>query len=206
PWVEFTGAPAKELLGYGWFHLVHPDDREQTRQQWRDSIQTATPLALELRLRAKDANYRWFKLRSVPIRDSHRHVVRWYGTSSEVHDLKVAVEQTRVAADRLSRVVENGSEPFFTIDELGTVARANLAAASFFGRAPGDIAGQPLSDLMTEFGGSTFRDSVRLAVSEDRDLSFDLHFEQPPRSGKYKVRIFPNEGGVAVTLQRNVEN
>jgi len=38
--------------------------------------------------RRADGQYRWFLIRAVPLRDRQRNVVRWYGTSTDIEDLK----------------------------------------------------------------------------------------------------------------------
>src|SRR5262249_1430056 len=33
-WIEYTGVPEAEQLGYGWLEQVHPDERERVRERW----------------------------------------------------------------------------------------------------------------------------------------------------------------------------
>ncbi len=89
-WVDFTGVPEPEHLGHGWLEQVHPDDRERVREAWRAAVKAGTPLDTELRLRSAAGAYRWFKTRSVPIRDGRGTIVKWYGTHTDVDDLKRA--------------------------------------------------------------------------------------------------------------------
>jgi two-component system CheB/CheR fusion protein len=87
-WVEYTGAPVNELLGFGWFNQVHDDDRERARDQWRTAVKDGLTLDVELRIRSLLGGHRWFKVRSVPIRDSSGKISKWYGTNTDVDDLK----------------------------------------------------------------------------------------------------------------------
>jgi hypothetical protein len=41
-----------------------------------------------MRIRSASGGYRWFKTRAVAIRDGKGAVVKWYGTNTDVHDLK----------------------------------------------------------------------------------------------------------------------
>ena len=50
-------------------HVLHPDDREPTRQLWTDSVAGRGPYDVEYRVRALDGKHRWFKTRGVPIPD-----------------------------------------------------------------------------------------------------------------------------------------
>ena len=67
------------LLGWQWMEVLHPDDREPTRQLWTNSVAGRGPYDVEYRVRRTDGEYRWFKTRGVPIRDSegeHLQMVR----------------------------------------------------------------------------------------------------------------------------------
>jgi two-component system CheB/CheR fusion protein len=87
-WIEYTGLPVAELVGHGWLDRVHGDEREGVRESWRAAVRGGATFDKEFRLRRADGKYRWFKARSVPIRDSQGAVARWYGTNTDVEDLK----------------------------------------------------------------------------------------------------------------------
>jgi two-component system CheB/CheR fusion protein len=91
-WLDYTGVSEGEQLGYGWLDQVHSADRERLREAWRSSVREGTPLDLEVRIRGTDGSFRWFKTRAVPIRDGQGTPTKWYGTHTEVDDLKRATE------------------------------------------------------------------------------------------------------------------
>src|SRR3954467_6353194 len=37
-WTEYTGVAENGLLGWRWMDVLHPDDRQSTRQFWTDSV------------------------------------------------------------------------------------------------------------------------------------------------------------------------
>src|SRR5438067_1659901 len=37
-WTQHTGVPERDLLGWRWLAVLHPDDREPTRRFWLDSV------------------------------------------------------------------------------------------------------------------------------------------------------------------------
>ena len=204
-WVEYTGAAATALQGYGWLDAVHSDDRESVRRRWRAAIEAGAALELELRLRNKEGAYRWFKLQSVPIRDARGKVVKWYGTNSDVHELKIAGEQRKHAADRLVNLLENVSEPFFTLGEGDTIVTANSAAEVLTGLPRRQLLGKPLREVLPEAGRGPFWDNFRRVAKEGNEASFDAHFSRAPSNGKYKVRLFPSSDGMAVFLETRAD-
>src|SRR5258706_6136300 len=72
----------------------HPDDR--LKEEWRAALAAGEPFEKEARLCRADGQYRWFLIRAVPLRDRQRNVVRWYGTSTDIEDLKRAEDRVRL--------------------------------------------------------------------------------------------------------------
>ncbi|MFZ0796440.1 MAG: PAS domain-containing protein [Terriglobales bacterium] len=103
---EYTGAAAGSAVGMGWWDYLHPDDRERSRERWLHCVQSGENYEAEYRLRGKDGDYRWFRARSVPIRDHIGEVIRWYGTCSDIHDSKLVEQSIRDSASELERMVD----------------------------------------------------------------------------------------------------
>ena len=98
-WTQHTGVPEDRLLGWQWMETLHPDDREPTRQLWTNSVAGRGPYDVEYRVRRTDGEYRWFKTRGVPIRDSEGSVFKWFGTCTDITDGKRAEEELRLAKE-----------------------------------------------------------------------------------------------------------
>jgi len=98
-WTELTGRTESELLGWKWLETLHPEDREPTRQTWSDAVRTSGRYDIEYRIRQSDGQYLWFKTRGVPIRDGAARVVKWFGTCTDISQLKSAEEAMRQARD-----------------------------------------------------------------------------------------------------------
>ena len=90
---EYTGLSLEHGLGWGWMNAFHPDDR--LMEEWRAALAAEKPFEKEARLRQADGQYRWFLIRAVPLRDEQSNVVKWYGTSSDIEDLKRAEDRVR---------------------------------------------------------------------------------------------------------------
>ena len=54
---------------------------------------------MEYRVRRSDGEYRWFKTRGVPIRDSEGGMFKWFGTCTDITDGKLAEEELRLAKE-----------------------------------------------------------------------------------------------------------
>jgi PAS domain S-box-containing protein len=92
--LDYVGQPTEWLYTQA-FDAVHPDDLNSTQQKWKHSLQIGEPYENEYRLRRHDGVYRYFLARAVPIRDEAGRIERWLGSSTEIHDQKLAEEALR---------------------------------------------------------------------------------------------------------------
>jgi len=105
-WHEFTGV---ETIADGaeWGELIHPDDREAADAAWRRSLETGEVYQVEYRMRDRSGEYRWSLSRALPIRDGKGRVVRWIGTSTDIHESRRAAEERELVAQELSHRIKN---------------------------------------------------------------------------------------------------
>lgn len=70
---------------------VHPADMDITAKRWLDSVRTGVPSEVEHRLKRKsDSKYYWYLSRWLPVRNNSGQIIRWAGTTTFIHDLKIA--------------------------------------------------------------------------------------------------------------------
>ncbi|MBQ5947913.1 bifunctional diguanylate cyclase/phosphodiesterase [Massilia sp. ST3] len=91
--LDYAGIPDISRIGQQWIELLHPDDVDRTIATWMDSVRTGEVFSAEYRLRRADHSYRWHLAKGMPIRDGKGNIVRWYGTTTDIHDMKLAYEE-----------------------------------------------------------------------------------------------------------------
>jgi PAS domain S-box-containing protein len=74
---------------------VHPQDAERFVSEIPNKFLAGFPFELEVRLRRKDGQYRWFHFRINPMRDEQGRITRWYSVGTDIDDRKKAEERTR---------------------------------------------------------------------------------------------------------------
>jgi formate hydrogenlyase transcriptional activator len=89
-WLAYTGLSKEEACGWGWKTPIHPDDLTKLMETWLRLFATGEPGEEEARIRRFDGEYRWFLIRSEPVYDEHHEIVRWFGTNTDIEDLKRA--------------------------------------------------------------------------------------------------------------------
>ena len=97
-WQEFTGSSTENAIGWNWESAIHPDDRYDYVSRWHAALESGQPMETEVRVRRLDDAYRWFYVRSVPLRDEGGNIVRWYGTGIDIEDRKRA-EQALIRSE-----------------------------------------------------------------------------------------------------------
>jgi PAS domain S-box-containing protein len=128
-WYDLTGVAPGSTDGAGWSELFHPDDRAEAWARWRHSLATGEPYEVAYRLRHKNGEYRWNLGRALAIRDREGRIERWFGTCTDIHDLKVAEEQRELVTRELSHRIKN---IFAVVSALVALsARSDPAAARF---------------------------------------------------------------------------
>lgn len=106
-WYEFTGVPAGSTDGEGWNGMFHPEDQERARVRWRHSLETGEPYEIEYRLRRADGMYRWTLGRAMPIRNEAGEITRWFGTCTDIDDLKRMEQGKELLSQELSHRIKN---------------------------------------------------------------------------------------------------
>jgi two-component system, cell cycle sensor histidine kinase and response regulator CckA len=92
-WIEYTGLSLAESEGSGWHKPFHPEDWPHAEAEWVRARNTGENYSQEARLQNAAGSYRWFLVRGVPFRDSEGKILRWFGTCTDIDDIKHAAAQ-----------------------------------------------------------------------------------------------------------------
>jgi PAS domain S-box-containing protein len=105
-WVEFTGIPETEQLGYRWIEQVHPADRRNLLRQWKATLKAGTHYTVEYRIRRHDGDYHWFEGRAILLRDEAGQVRKWFGSSTDITERKQVEQQLREHQQHYERLLK----------------------------------------------------------------------------------------------------
>ena len=106
-WYEFTGMEPGSTDGEAWNGMFHPEDQERAMGRWHQSLKTGEPYEIEYRLRRHDGVYRWTLGRAMPIRDEAGEIVRWFGSCTDIDDLKRMDQARELLSQELSHRIKN---------------------------------------------------------------------------------------------------
>jgi PAS domain S-box-containing protein len=108
-WVAYGGwrsgdEARKYLPDYPWQDLIHPEDRDEYVNRWRESLATNSTFEVQVRLRrASDGAYRWFLCRAVAVKDRASQVVRWLGGCTDIQEQMEGATQLKRANQALQQ-------------------------------------------------------------------------------------------------------
>jgi PAS domain S-box-containing protein len=132
-WHDYTGLSPQEAHGWGWQVTIHPEDLPRLMDIWRKLLATGEPGELEARLRRHDGEYRWFLFRVDPFRDQSGNVVKWYGTNTDIDDLKRAQVRLRQDEEELRRITDAIPQAILVLAPDGRNLYANRVSLDYTG-------------------------------------------------------------------------
>lgn len=106
-WYAFTGAAEGSTLGDAWGDMIHPEDQERARSAWRASLSTGEPYEVEYRLLHHTGAYAWTLSRAMPIRNAAGAVTRWFGTGTDIAEMKRLEQAKALLSQELSHRIKN---------------------------------------------------------------------------------------------------
>ena len=141
-WYEYSGLTHDESVGPGWQVIVHPKDRPASVDRWKQALKKCEVFHTEYRLRGKDGGYRWFIGRNVPLRENGK-ILGWFGSATDIHDLKWAEVETRDIEERFELLVEGTPDyAMFLLDPDNKITYWSSGAEKVFGWNAEEAVGQ----------------------------------------------------------------
>ena len=140
-WVDYTGLTLEESYGEGWINPFHPDDRQRAWDAWQRATQHRDTYSLECRLRRADGVYQWWLIRGVPLLSANGEIRKWFGTCTDIEQIKRIEEELKAANAFLDAIIEN-------IPLMLFIKESQSLRFVRFNRAGEDLLGWPRQTLI----------------------------------------------------------
>jgi PAS domain S-box-containing protein len=160
--LEYFGRSFDEMIGMGWQDVIHPDDIARVLETWTRSLHTGEPYEVEFRLRRADGEYHWHIARAMPERDASGRLVKWFGSNTDVQDLRAAEEARDRALAEAKAQRQQLYDVFMQVpaaitvlegpEHIFTVVNSRYAVLS----GHRTILGKPIRDVMPELEGQGY--------------------------------------------------
>ncbi|MFN0219182.1 MAG: PAS domain S-box protein [Hyphomicrobium sp.] len=161
-WFDYTGAAPEDMMGWGWRAVHHPDHIDRVIAHFRQSIESGEQWEDTFPLRSREGEYRWFLSRAQPIRDEAGDIVLWFGTNTDVTDIREAQDALRLSEARFRGTFENAAVGVAHVSFDGRWLMVNDRLCELLYASRSDL-------LQLDFDAVTHPDD-RLASAEQRNL------------------------------------
>jgi formate hydrogenlyase transcriptional activator len=158
---------------------------KEITDKWLGFLAAGQPGEVEGRLRRFDGVYRWFLFRAEPLRDESGNIVNWYGTDTDIDDLKRAEANLRKDEEELRRITDAIPQTIVVLDPKGHSLYANQAMLDYTGLTMQEVVG-------SDFRARTYHpdDLERVRAESKAGLARGLPFEIEQRAlrkdGQYR--------------------
>jgi PAS domain S-box-containing protein len=199
-WMRLLGyspdevTPSREFF----FAILHPDDHARTTQVLQEHLDGRIPVKqLEIRLRQKSGDYRWYLDRGkVVARDQDGRPLRMVGTITDVTERKRVEEALKASEERYARATAVGRVGVWELDALQGRFNADENLKALFGYTKEELSTDPLIWL-----DLVYPDDRATALEAWNQVSKGL-----VDSYSYEVRMIRKDGSIIWTHVRGHAN
>ncbi|HVB04185.1 MAG TPA: PAS domain S-box protein [Chitinophagaceae bacterium] len=155
---EWWSSKFYELLGYkdqeipSGYHtfvnsLLHPDDRHQLLALGRQHRKEFTPYQMDIRLKNKSGDYRWFETFGESQRDASGQAIRMVGTIIDIHANKEALLTLKESEERFAQVFNYAPIGISLLSPDGTWLKVNRMLCEMVGYSKEYLQGRNFRDI-----------------------------------------------------------
>jgi len=184
-WHEYTGLTHEAVRGWGWQDAIHPEDLKEIIDKWLGFLASGQPGEVEGRLRRFDGVYRWFLFRAEPLRDESGNIVNWYGTDTDIDDLKQTQEKLRQDEIELRQITDAIPQTIVVQNPSGVPIYANQAILDYTGLTIDDV-------VSSDFRARIFHPEDLERLHDEREvallrgLPFEIEQRALRKDGRYR--------------------
>lgn len=147
-WLDYTWSTLEQMRTGGWESVVRSDYAEcvlagihcawESGEVWEDTFP----------IRSAEGAYRWFLSRAVPIRNPEGAIVRWFGTHTDVTELRQTEETLRRREEQLRIITDSVPSLISYVDREERYQFVNSGYEDLFGLPRHEIVGRSVEELL----------------------------------------------------------
>ena len=106
-WFDYTGTDLEEMKGWGWQKVHHPDFVDKVTERFEQHIASGEDWEDTFPLRGAAGEWRWFLSRAKPIRDESGNIIYWFGTNTDVTEMRDAEQRIELLLQEVNHRSKN---------------------------------------------------------------------------------------------------
>ena len=188
----FAGASRSESGEWVWDRSHYPDDVVTAQIAWRASVANGTPYSNEHRIMMADGNYRWHLSRAFPVLSDRGDIERWYGTSTDVHDLKMVEHELERRRREFETLIEHSPDFVARFDRDLRHLYINSVVETVTGMPASDFIGRTIAELgMPEDVITIWDHHCREVIATGAPQHFEFAFDGVLGRQHFRTRLLP---------------
>ncbi len=105
-WYSYTCTTPEQMEDWGWQSVHDPEVLPKVLEQLKASIATGQMFDMEFPLRGADCIFRPFLTRVLPLKDVNGNVIQWFGTNTDITELKRGEQESETTVEFLDLISE----------------------------------------------------------------------------------------------------
>lgn len=106
-WFDYTGTNLDDMKGWGWKAVHHPDHVDAVVEKISASFASGEDWEDTFPLRSAEGEWRWFLSRAKPIRDEDGEIMYWFGTNTDVTEMREAEQRIELLLEEVNHRSKN---------------------------------------------------------------------------------------------------
>ncbi len=142
-WCRIAGLDAKEATGDAWTAALHPADRDEVHEGWREAVDAERAFNAEFRFRHPGGQTRWVYAQTLPETNGDGAVTGHVGTVTDITQRKLAEESLRLLDSALQQTHLPVAITTSGMEKPPEIVYLNQAFTEMTGYRPWEALGRP---------------------------------------------------------------
>jgi len=209
-WTDYTGLTLEESYGSKWSTVVHLEDQEQMWGVWLNALKAGVMCSLECRLRRKDGVYQWWLVRGVPVLDQQGAVLKWFGTCTDIDQIKKAEMDLRKSEERFKSVLDNSISCIYRLNlQTQCFEYISPACVQVVGFSPDELMAQDSQQALAMIHPDDLPSVYGALQRLEEDGKVDVEYRQLSKSGEHywvlnRMALIRNASGIPMYRDGNI--
>jgi PAS domain S-box-containing protein len=174
-----------------WLHSLHPDDAERCEREAKLALTGEKEYDTEFRVILPDGSTRYIQAYGDVSRDAENRPVRMIGINFDITQSKLAETRLRESEEKHRILLEDSSDPFFSLSSQGIYKYVNRAFAAPFGIAADEIVGRSLWEVFPKEEADRRFAVLSQVVLTGEKTDIELLFPSEGQERFYLVTLTP---------------
>jgi PAS domain S-box-containing protein len=178
------------------FDFYPPGSRIMVRSALEACMRAGTPFDIEMQVITAKGRHIWLRAIGEAVRDDSGAILRVQGAYQDISDRKLAAEEIRQVAERLTTTLESITDSFFTLDRDWRFAYVNRQAELVFQKPRTALLGKLCWEVFPQIADTIVGCELRRAIAENTAIQFEVF--SPTFRIWLDLRAYPSAQGLAV--------